>query len=371
MRHIHGPVVGQGAMTESIVTSTCQRQVAFARSVDEEIIAVHLGIDRYHPIGAAVVHIRISDLQFRLGGHIGKGAEGAEVIRIHRRALQPHHDAVDGIADAGVVDDIVAAAAQDGDAGPLSGYLFEEVLEPVCLEGHQAVEGTVDLQSAQHIETGAAVHIDPAAFVDGQGAEAVHQDAVVDNIGQVVIPDLIAHDDPVVEMGILTPGYQLHELLVVVGDHADGVFYHIRQLVFIGIDGHFHEDIQTVVRGDLQVGEFRAGKTIHIHAEIGRLASHQFDGRDTDILVVGIVDLEGAGGRADGGEYRVKFDRIAAESQFGAGIFYEGNAATGGGHTQHHPQQHQYPDRKTLHSGHETQSWGINWRDGGGYGVRN
>ena len=169
---------------------------------------------------------------------------------------------------------------------------------------------------------GLVVHVETGAWLDGQLGVGGDDQAVVDEVGFVGREDGVAVErlPAFIEMDILPIRFQQDGLPVAVDLEQDGVLDQERLVAAVRVDRHFHEDVHAVSLEDVDAVEGAAFPPVDVDAEARRLAAGQEDGLDAQGLVVGVVDHQLFGRRADGRENGVEGERIGRERQAIGGI---------------------------------------------------
>ncbi len=194
-----GAVVGEGAEVESVGSAIVDLEAVSSVVVEQAIGGIDVGVLGEDSRPGGVVDFGVCDVE--LGRGIGE-------------------DADDGIFDFDIFEGV--ALAEQSDAIPLSGFVFEFGFEAVTLDDDGFVWAALDAQAAMGeyvdeavvIDEGLAllvlglgyssVHIDFCAFRQMQGTGIDEEDAV-DDIGPWVVPGDFVGGAVAREQGYATP----------------------------------------------------------------------------------------------------------------------------------------------------------------------
>ena len=152
------------------------------------------------------------------------------------------------------------------------------------------------------------MHIERYARIDVERDVGRNNQTVIYKVGPFGCKmRVLCQDKPVfIQVYILPVCFEADRLFDSVCGEDDGIVHQQRLVGCVRIDGHFHKNIQAVVRLYPYILEMVTFTPVHIDAETGFFAACQHDLADQQRLVIAVIDHELFGCGAYCGEYRIE-----------------------------------------------------------------
>ena len=311
-------IIGNGQMPEIVMPAQGEYQGVVTTVGNGHVLAHHMAALGQQACQAHVFDDSIADLQ----GRMDLAAEGVD-MEAHRAILYQC-----------VIDCVVFAVGSKPYTPPLPGLVAVKGFQPVALDAHRvfAAAGNFQGGALKEYQTGVVVHVNTGAFFHPQGHIGGYHRQPVNHIREMRCPAGVLVDHVigyarlgigvirVDKMSILSPGYQLNILNVVVGVEHHAVDNGQRKILVNRVDGDFYKYEEAVVCLDGHIMKHGSGAPVDIDAKKRLTSSGQGHRREIDAAVVGVVHPERSCGRTQAGEHGVEKQGIVRKGKAERGV---------------------------------------------------